>query len=157
MAEAWYSALANEAANGVSATEAVGAVLGGPAGAAMAGASAAARMAAAAGGGGSWSFDPEEIDAAIGEWTQLKEQLAEDRHAMAGLLNVLRQSPSDDEPTQEFMNVLAEGIAGLDESSASTHRYVVEFIEKLKDAKKSIGNEDSANADTLGVDAMGSV
>ncbi len=66
MAEDWYEALSDEMANGVSATDAVGAVLGGPAGMAKLGMSTAARM-IGEGNGGSWSFDREEIDAVIAD------------------------------------------------------------------------------------------
>lgn len=66
MAENWYKALSDEMANGVSATDAVGAVLGGPAGMAKLGMSTAARM-IGEGNGGSWSFDREEIDAVIAD------------------------------------------------------------------------------------------
>lgn len=66
VAENWFEALSDEMANGVSATDAVGAVLGGPAGMATLGASAAARL-AGEGNGGSWSFDKDEIDAVIAD------------------------------------------------------------------------------------------
>ncbi len=155
MAEDWYNALADEAANGVSATDAVGAVLGGPAGAVALGASVAAR--AAAGGGGSWSFDKDEIDAVIAEWGELREQLAEDRHAMAALMNVVRESPSEDAPTQGFMKTVSDGVVGLEESGVSMTKYVVDFINKLENAKKSIVNEDTAGADTFRTDGSGSV
>lgn len=149
MAEAWYNALANEAANGVSATEAVGAVLGGPAGAAMAGASAAARMAAAAGGGGSWSFDPEEIDAAIGEWKALLEELEGDRDLFPAAERA-SYAPSGDHSSNRFVRSLGESLSALEQSSKSMREYVEDFIAKLEDAKKSIAESDESKAGVLG-------
>jgi hypothetical protein len=149
MAEAWYDALANEAANGVSATAAVGAVLGGPAGAVMAGASAAARVAAAAGAGGSWSFDPDEIDAVIAEWKALLEELEADRNTFR---DVQRSSyaPSGDEPSRKFLNSLDEGLSALEQSNSSMRAYVVDFVDKLEDAKKAIAESDESKAGVLG-------
>ncbi|MGW9309952.1 hypothetical protein ACWGPQ_18305 [Saccharomonospora azurea] len=149
MAEAWYNALANEAANGVSATEAVGAVLGGPAGAAMAGASAAARMAAAAGGGGSWSFDPEEIDAVIKEWKALLDELESDRDPLRSL-QMSTYAPSPDQPSTEFSRGVSEGLVSLDSSLRSMILYVRQFIEKLESAKKGISDSDEAAESTFG-------
>ncbi|MER7116452.1 hypothetical protein ABT332_18395 [Saccharomonospora azurea] len=149
MAEAWYNALANEAANGVSATEAVGAVLGGPAGAAMAGASAAARMAAAAGGGGSWSFDPEEIDAVIKEWKALLDELEGDQQSFLSITNS-NYAPSGDRPSGHFMSALNDGVRALEESNMSMRDYVAGFIEKLERAKESIGESDQSKAGVLG-------
>ncbi|EHY88750.1 hypothetical protein [Saccharomonospora azurea] len=150
MAEAWYSALAHESANGVSATEAVGAVLGGPAGAAMAGASAAARMAAAAGGGGSWSFDPEEIDAVIGEWKALLEELEADRAQVNSIVDALAVVPSEDTPTLGYVRALLDGVAGLEDSNFSMNEYVAEFVRKLEDAKKTISSTDQSSSEAFG-------
>ncbi|WP_197318554.1 hypothetical protein [Saccharomonospora sp. NB11] len=149
MAEAWYDALANEAANGVSATAAVGAVLGGPAGAVMAGASAAARVAAAAGAGGSWSFDPDEIDAVIAEWKALAEDLARDSEATAQAEN-LSYPPSNDQPSNSFIGSVSVGLSALARSNQSMQKYVQDFIEKLEKAKTSLGSADDAYANSLG-------
>jgi hypothetical protein len=157
MAEAWYDALANEAANGVSATAAVGAVLGGPAGAVMAGASAAARVAAAAGAGGSWSFDPDEIDAVIAEWKALLEELASDRTRMNSLLDAVNVIPSEDVPTIGYVGALADGIAGLENSNYSMNEYVSDFIRKLEDAKKSITEADESSSRAVGAGEGGAV
>ncbi|CAM3022656.1 hypothetical protein SAXI111661_14675 [Saccharomonospora xinjiangensis] len=149
MAGSWFDALADEAANGVSATAAVGAVLGGAAGAAVAGASVAARMADAA-GGGSWSFDKDEIDAVIKDWKALAEELKGDRdlfHAF-GLTSV---APSEDEPTTQFVKTLYDGLRGLDESNRSMIKYVYEFIGKLEEARASIDQRDALAAETFPV------
>lgn len=148
MAEAWYDALANEAANGVSATAAVGAVLGGPAGAVMAGASAAARVAAAAGAGGSWSFDPDEIDAVIAEWKALLDELVSDRTPLRSL-QMSTYAPSEDQPSTNFSRVINEGLSALDGSIASMISYVHDFVEKLEAAKKGISASDEAAESTF--------
>ncbi len=147
MAEDWFNALTDEAANGVSATDAVGAVLGGPGGAVALGASVAAR--AAAGGGGSWSFDKDEIDAVIAEWKALAEELDSDR----GSFSVVKQTsyaPSGDQPSNSFMNSLNDGVSALEQSNRSMREYVDEFVNKLENAKKSIVESDNARADSLG-------
>ncbi len=78
--ESWYSTIIREAAEGVSATDAVNAVM--PGGMAVAGAvKAAADAAVGLGAVGSWSFDREEIEAIIADWKELAEQLKEDRDA----------------------------------------------------------------------------
>lgn len=152
MAEDWFNALTDEAANGVSAIDAVGAVLGGPAGAVALGASVAAR--AAAGGGGSWSFDKDEIDAVIAEWNELAEQIGEDRAQLNSLVDALTIAPSEDNPTRGYVNAVSDGVAGLDESNFSMNRYVAEFVGKLEDAKKSISSRDETSAETFGSDRV---
>ncbi|EHR62932.1 hypothetical protein [Saccharomonospora cyanea] len=145
MAEDWFNALADEAANGVSATDAVGAVLGGPAGAVALGASVAAR--AAAGGGGSWSFDKDEIDAVIAEWKALAEDLQADRTEFHSAATV--NAPSNDQPSTRFMVDLVDGLAALENSNRSMWRYVDEFIGKLEEAKRAVGQVDDENSETF--------
>ncbi|MEY7974662.1 hypothetical protein AB8O38_21985, partial [Saccharomonospora xinjiangensis] len=127
---------------------AVGAARGGAAGAAVAGASVAARMADAAGGGGSWSFDKDEIDAVIKDWKALAEELKGDRdlfHAF-GLTSV---APSEDEPTTQFVKTLYDGLRSLDESNRSMVKYVYEFIGKLEEARALIDQRDALAAETF--------
>ncbi|EID55277.1 hypothetical protein [Saccharomonospora xinjiangensis] len=145
MAESWFDALADEAANGVSATAAVGAVLGGPAGAAVAGASVAARMADAAGGGGSWSFDEDEIDAVIKDWKALAEELEEDRQIFSSSQQFF-YPPSNDHPSSTFMNSLNDGFLALEQSNKSMRDYVLGFIERLERATSSIVSSDGDSA-----------
>lgn len=148
MAEDWYKALAEEAVNGVSATEAVGAVLGGPAGMVAFGVSTAARAVAAA-GGGSWSFDPDEIDAVLAEWKALAEELEKDHHGFFGLAHA-SYAPSGDMPSNEFMKALNDGVYSLEQSNRSMRNYVADFIEKLERAKGSIEESDKSNSGLLG-------
>ncbi|MGW9307670.1 hypothetical protein ACWGPQ_06640 [Saccharomonospora azurea] len=102
MAENWYKALSDEMANGVSATGAVGAVLGGPAGMAKLGMSTAARVIGEE-NAGSWSFDREEIEAVIAAWKALAEELEEDRRIFSDAQRV-SDAPSGDQPSIGFMN-----------------------------------------------------
>jgi hypothetical protein len=148
MAEDWYKALAEEAVNGVSATEAVGAVLGGPAGMVAFGVSTAARAVAAA-GGGSWSFDPDEIDAVLAEWKALAEELEKDHHGFLGLAHA-SYAPSGDMPSNEFMNSLNDGVYALEQLNMSMRDYVADFVAKLERAKNSIGESDQSKAELLG-------
>ncbi|EID52373.1 hypothetical protein [Saccharomonospora xinjiangensis] len=147
MAENWFEALSDEMANGVSATDAVGAVLGGPAGMATIGASAAARM-AGEGNGGSWSFDKDEIDAVIADWKALAEELDEDRRNFFSAQRVF-YPPSEDQPPVKFMSSLREGIVALEEFNNSMRDYVAEFVEKLEAAKKSISEADDAHVESF--------
>ncbi len=78
MAENWYKALSDEMANGVSATDAVGGVLGGPAGMAKSDMSTTVRVIGEE-NAGSWSFGREEIEVVIAAWKALAEELEEDR------------------------------------------------------------------------------
>lgn len=147
MAEDWYKALAEEAVNGVSATEAVGAVLGGPAGMVAFGVSTAARAVAAA-GGGSWSFDPDEIDAVLAEWKALAEELEKDRMLFDNLA-LMHMNPSEDPPTNQFVKSLFDSVRGLDEFNFSMGNYVYEFIDKLERAKNSIGQRDETESEAF--------
>lgn len=148
MAEDWYKALAEEAVNGVSATEAVGAVLGGPAGMVAFGVSTAARAVAAA-GGGSWSFDPDEIDAVLAEWKALAEELEKDQQSFSRVTGA-SYAPSGDMPSNEFMNSLNDGVYALEQSNMSMRDYVADFVAKLERAKNSIGESDQSKAELLG-------
>ena len=148
MAEDWYKALAEEAVNGVSATEAVGAVLGGPAGMVAFGVSTAARAVAAA-GGGSWSFDPDEIDAVLAEWKALAEELEKDQRSFS-MVTGASYAPSGDMPSNEFMNSLNDGVYALEQSNMSMRDYVADFVAKLERAKNSIGESDQSKAELLG-------
>ncbi|MEY7972725.1 hypothetical protein AB8O38_12070 [Saccharomonospora xinjiangensis] len=150
MAESWFDALADEAANGVSATAAVGAVLGGAAGAAVAGASVAARMAdAAGGGGGSWSFDKDDIDAVIKDWKALAKELEEDRLHLSSISSAVTQPPSEDEPSLGFMKSVLEGVSRMGESHESMYKYILDFIDKLELAKRSIVSGDGLASETF--------
>ncbi|MEY7971547.1 hypothetical protein AB8O38_06045 [Saccharomonospora xinjiangensis] len=147
MAENWYEALSDELTNGVSATDAVGSVLGGPAGMAKLGMSAAARL--GEGHGGSWSFDEEEIDAVIADWKALAEELEADKTLLAPAQQGIH-APSNDQPSVEFMNALHEGMDALAEFNNSMRDYVKEFVAKLEAAKKSIAGVDGDSADSFG-------
>ncbi len=148
MAEDWYKALSDEMANGVSATDAVGAVLGGPAGMAKLGMSTAARM-IGEGNGGSWSFNREEIEAVIADWKALAEELDEDRDHFVSMQQ-RSQPPSADHPSAEFMNALREGMSSLEDFNNSMRDYVAEFVDKLEAAKKSVIESDGAHAESFG-------
>ncbi|WP_342585446.1 hypothetical protein [Saccharomonospora piscinae] len=154
MPDSWYNAISREAQDGLSATEAVSAVL--PGGAAVGAAIGAAKIAggAAGGGGGSWSFDPEEIDAVIADWKALQEQLNEDSSRFAALRTAFLH-PSEDDPSSQYMQSLYESISGLDEFNYGMVEYVHSFIEKLENAAKSIGQQDDAGASAFGPGTIG--
>ena len=153
--ESWYSTIIREAAEGVSAADAVNAVM--PGGMAVAGAvKAAADAAVGLGAVGSWSFDREEIEAIIADWKELAEQLKEDRAAFQAL-GTIPVRPSEDQPSSAFAKSLYDGIAALEESNFSMDKYVSEFIEKLEEAKSSIGQSDSDGASAFGSGNMGEV
>ena len=141
--ESWYSTIIREAAEGVSATDAVNAVM--PGGMAVAGAvKAAADAAVGLGAVGSWSFDREEIEAIIADWKELAEQLKEDRDAFQQA--ALVSPPSGDNPSQNFVQSLTDGLSSLQESNTSMYKYVKDFIDKLEEAKKAIDQADEAGA-----------
>ena len=152
--ESWYSTIIREAAEGVSATDAVNAVM--PGGMAVAGAvKAAADAAVSLGAVGSWSFDREEIEAIIADWKELAEQLGEDRAAFNAFQSTVIKSPSEDAPTNGFVRALAEGVSGLDNSNYSMVQYTHSFIEKLESAMKGIGQQDEEGASALGSGTVG--
>ncbi|OQO93157.1 hypothetical protein B1813_09190 [Saccharomonospora piscinae] len=153
MPDSWYNAISREAQDGLSATEAVSAVL--PGGAAVGAAIGAAKIAggAAGGGGGSWSFDPEEIDAVIADWKALSEDLNADRDVFQ--VGAHANAPSEDQPSGAFMQSLTEGLNSLRESNVSMLDYVQGFIEKLEEAKRSIEQAESDNSGALASNGAG--
>ncbi len=122
----------------------------------MGAAKAAADTAVRLGAAGSWSFDKEEIEAVIADWKELLEQLKEDRVEFS-MLSTTSAHPSEDQPSSAFVKSLYDGIAALEESNFSMEKYVSEFIEKLEEAKSSIGQSDSDGASAFGSGNMGEV
>ena len=146
--ESWCSTIIREAVEGTSAADAVNAVM--PGGMAVAGAvKAAAHAAVGLGAVGSWSFDREEIEAIIADWKELAEQLREDR-ATFSQAETASYAPSNDEPSNRFVKSLQDGLAAIEKSNKSMQEYVDGFIEKLEEAKRSIGRTDDENANALG-------
>ncbi len=101
-------------------------------------------------GGGSWSFDPEEIRAVIGEWKVLLEELEADRAQINSIVDALAVVPSEDTPTLGYVRALSDGVAGLEDSNFSMNEYVAEFVRKLEDAKKAISSTDQSGSETFG-------
>ena len=122
----------------------------------MGAAKAAADTAVRLGAAGSWSFDKEEIEAVIADWKELLEQLREDRATFSQAENV-SYAPSNDDPSSRFVNSLQEGLAAIEEANKSMREYVEGFIEKLEEAKRSIGQTDDSNAGSLGSASMSEV
>lgn len=94
---------------------------------------------------GKWTFDAEQIDAVIGQWEDLLEDLATDRFSIE---NIIGQAipPSEDEPSDSFVRSIQDGMRSLQDSNDSMIAYVEDFLGRLREAKGKIGSTEDTNA-----------
>ncbi|PXY26645.1 hypothetical protein BAY59_18475 [Prauserella coralliicola] len=94
---------------------------------------------------GKWTFDAEQIDAVIGQWEDLLEDLATDQTAIRLMVDRLTP-PSKDDPSGNFVDGLREGVRSLEDSNLSMIAYVEDFLGRLREAKTKIGTTEETNA-----------
>lgn len=125
---------------GVSASQQVKQVFGGAVGGIAAGAALGPV------GNASWEFDPDEIGSVIGKWEALRDECEGDGLAIRQMV-WMAVPPSGDDPSGEFVGLLADGLQSLLESNISMLAYIDGFVEKLKAAKAGIEAKDAENTD----------
>ncbi|WP_199432461.1 hypothetical protein [Qaidamihabitans albus] len=96
------------------------------------------------GGSGSWTFDREQIEAVIGKWEALLEDVQEDRALLNGLMGTVVH-PSEDDPSKKFVNLVWDGLGSLSESNTSMLVYIDNFLGKLRDARDRIAKAEARN------------
>ncbi|PXY21072.1 hypothetical protein [Prauserella muralis] len=98
------------------------------------------------GGGGSWSFDRDQIDAVISQWKALLDDCQQDRMTLQDL-RAGDAKPSDDDPSVSYVKDVLEGLGSVRQSNASMLAYIQDFIEKLEAARDGIQRTEDSNAD----------
>ncbi|MFF5987794.1 hypothetical protein [Prauserella flavalba] len=97
---------------------------------------------------GKWTFDAEQIDAVIGQWEDLLEDLTNDRSAIDAI-SMQATPPSGDDPSNKFVEGIREGMRSLRESNDSMVAYVDDFLGRLREAKEKIGATENNNASPM--------
>ncbi|WP_116045787.1 hypothetical protein [Amycolatopsis palatopharyngis] len=123
---------------GATATEQVQNVFGG----AVGGIAAGATLGPA--GDASWEFDPDEIDSVISKWEALRDDCLDDRLMLEDIASAVTP-PSQDEPSNQFVGLLGDGLNSLRASNESILAYIDDFLGKLKAAKSQIESAESDN------------
>lgn len=120
--------------------------MAGPAGTATAVAAQAANFAvtssAGAGGrnGGGYRFSPEEIDAVIKQWEQLREGLEDDLNTAQDVANV--KGPGREFASGDFEKAAGPSGRALVEQTRRMLDYVQRYIQALKDAQNATKTQD---------------
>ncbi|PRX49060.1 hypothetical protein B0I33_10393 [Prauserella shujinwangii] len=93
---------------------------------------------------GSWTFDREEIDALIAQWEQLLEDVKSDKLAVDAMMNIVAP-PSGDDPSNEFVETVTDGLRSMRGSSDSMVSYIQHFLDQLRDARDRIDKTEAEN------------
>ncbi|WP_146240045.1 hypothetical protein [Prauserella flavalba] len=94
---------------------------------------------------GKWTFDAEQIDAVIGQWEDLLEDLTNDQTAIRLMID-RATPPSRDDPSSNFVDGIRDGVRSLEDSNLSMIAYVEDFLGRLREAKTKIGTTEETNA-----------
>ncbi|WP_019819219.1 hypothetical protein [Saccharomonospora saliphila] len=100
-------------------------------------------------GGGSWSFDPEQIQTVIAEWENLLEDFRKDALVLEAALRGVAMPPSEDEPTTGYLRSVISGLTSLREASGSFLSYASGFHQGLQRSKEEYEKRESANVEAM--------